>query len=205
MHYYDFGGLMTRMLEILDRMRELEADLEHEVAAAQERWHYKFEAGKVRFESEVRRRHLLMKTSVRRYLRESDVPSMLSAPIVYSVLLPFMLIDLWVSLYQRICFPIYGIARVRRADYIAVDRWKLAYLNTIEKANCDYCGYVNGLLSYVREVSARTEQYWCPIKHARRVRAPHPRYKHFVDYGDAEGYKRELPVLRDALRDEKRP
>jgi hypothetical protein len=116
-----------------------------------------------------------------------------------------MLIDVWVSLYQRICFPIYGIARVRRADYIAVDRWKLAYLNTIEKANCDYCGYVNGLLSYVREVSARTEQYWCPIKHARRVRGPHPRYRHFVDYGDAEGYKRELPVLRDALRDEKRP
>src|SRR5689334_19949735 len=110
---------MTRMLEILDRMRELEADLEHEVAAAQERWHYKFEEGKVRFESEVRRRHLLLKTSIRRYLRESDVPSMLSAPIVYSLLLPFMLIDLWVSLYQLICFPIYGIARVRRSDYIA--------------------------------------------------------------------------------------
>jgi hypothetical protein len=205
MDYYDFGGLMTRMLEILDRMRELEADLEHEVAATQERWHYRFEAGKVRFESEVSRRHQLMKMSIRRYLRESDVPSMLSAPIVYSVLLPFMLIDVWVSLYQRICFPIYGIARVRRADYIAVDRWKLAYLNTIEKANCDYCGYVNGLLSYVREVSARTEQYWCPIKHARRVLAPHSRYRHFVDYGDAEGYKRELPVLRDALRDEKQP
>ena len=37
MHYYDFGGLMTRMLEVWDRMRELEADLEHEVAAANRR------------------------------------------------------------------------------------------------------------------------------------------------------------------------
>jgi hypothetical protein len=119
---------------------------------------------------------------------------MLSAPIVYSVLLPFMLIDLWVTLYQRICFPIYGIARVRRADYIAVDRWKLAYLNTIEKANCDYCGYVNGLLSYVREVSARTEQYWCPIKHARRVRRLIT-VSTLRRLRRCRGYKRELPVV----------
>jgi hypothetical protein len=194
---------MSRMLEVLDRIRELEADLEREVAAAQERWHYRVESGKVRFESEVRRRHRSMKTSVRRYLRESSIPSMLSAPIVYSVALPFMLIDLWVSVYQYICFPIYGIPRVRRADYIVIDRYKLAYLNAIEKANCDYCSYANGLIAYVREVSARTEQYWCPIKHAQRVRAPHSRYRHFVDYGDAEGYKRELPVMRDALNDKK--
>lgn len=193
---------MSRMLEILDRMRELETDLEHEVAAAQQRWHYTIEAGKLRFEAGVHRRHKLMKTSIARYLRESDIPSLLSAPLVYSVLLPFLVIDLWVSVYQRICFPLYGIPRVRRADYIAVDRHKLAYLNSIEKANCDYCGYANGLLGYVREITARTEQYWCPIKHARRVRAPHPRYRHFVDYGDAEGYKRRLPVLREALHDE---
>ena len=196
---------MTRMLEVLERMRELEADLEHEVEAAQQRWHYRFEAGKLRFEAEVHRRHQILKTSIARYLRESDVPSMLSAPLVYSVIVPFALLDLWVSIYQRICFPLYGISRVRRADYLAVDRWKLAYLNNIEKANCDYCSYANGVLAYVREVTARTEQYWCPIKHARRVRAPHSRYKHFVDYGDAEGYQRELPVLRDALRDERRP
>ena len=195
---------MSRMVEVLDRLRELEADFEREVAEAQEKWHYTVESGRVRFEAEVRRRHRLWKTSVRRYLRESYLPSALSAPIIYSVLLPFALIDLWVTIYQRICFPIYGIPRVRRRDYILIDRWKLAYLNSIEKANCDYCSYANGLLAYVREVAARTEQYWCPIKHAQRARAPHLRYRHFVDYGDAEGYKRELPVLRNELRQEKR-
>lgn len=194
---------MSRMIEVLDRFRELEADLEREVAAAQERWHYKVESGRVRFEAEVRKRHLLVKTSIHRYLRESYVPSVLSAPIIYSVALPFMLVDVWVTLYQLICFPIYGIPRVRRADYIVIDRYKLAYLNNIEKANCDYCSYANGLIAYVREVTARTEQYWCPIRHAQRIRAPHPRYRHFVDYGDAEGYKRELPVLREAMSEEK--
>jgi hypothetical protein len=191
---------MARMLEIMDRIRELEADLEREVAAAQERWHYRFEAGKVRFEKEVYRRHRQMKTSIARFLRESDLLSTFSAPIIYSAVIPFLLLDAWISIYQRVCFPIYGIPRVRRADFIIMDRWRLAYLNTIEKANCEYCSYANGLIAYVREVAARTEQYWCPIKHARRVHAPHSRYRHFVDYGDAEGYTRELPALRKDLR-----
>ena len=191
------------MFEVLDRIRELEADLEREVAAAQERWHYRIEAGRIRFEAEVHRRHRRMRTSIRRFLRESYLPSILSAPVIYSLAVPLLLLDAWLWLYQRICFPIYGIARVRRRDYIAVDRRKLAYLNGIEKVNCDYCGYANGLLGYAREVAARTEQYWCPIRHAQRVRAPHPRYRDFVEYGDADGYKRQLPVLRKELNDER--
>jgi len=194
---------MSRMLEVLDRLRALESDLEHEVQAAQERWHYRIESGKVRFEAEMHRQHRRMRTSLRRFLRESYLPSVLSAPVIYSVAVPFLILDAWIALFQLICFPIYGIPRVRRADYIAVDRHKLAYLNGIEKVNCDYCSYANGVLAYAREVAARTEQYWCPIRHARRVRGPHPRYREFVDYGDADGYHRQLPVLRQDLNNER--
>jgi len=52
----------------------------------------------------------------------------------------------------------------------------------------------------VREVAGRTEQYWCPIRHARRVRGPHAHYREFVDYGDAEAYRTRLIPLRDELR-----
>lgn len=72
-------------------------------------------------------------------------------------------------------------------------------MNAIE-LNCVYCGYANGVLAYVREIAARTEQYWCPIRHAKGVRAPHAHYREFVDYGDAKGYHRRLPVLRDNLK-----
>ena len=65
------------------------------------------------------------------------------------------------------CFPIYGIERVQRRRYFAIDRHTLAYLNAIEKANCLYCSHANGVIAYVREVAARTEQYWCPIKHCQ--------------------------------------
>ena len=64
-----------------------------------------------------------------------------------------------------------------------MDRRKLAYLNSIEKFNCVYCEYVNGLIAYVQEIAGRTEQYWCPIKHAMRVKSMHSRYRHFLDYG----------------------
>jgi hypothetical protein len=120
-------------------------------------------------------------------------------PIIYSLAVPFALVDLWVTLYQWVCFPIYGISMVRRRSYMVIDRHRLGYLNAVERANCLYCSYANGVIAYVREVASRTEQYWCPIKHGRRLRAPHPRYQHFVDYGDAEGYRRELPALRREL------
>jgi hypothetical protein len=105
-------------------------------------------------------------------------------------------------IYQSVCFRAYGIARVKRSSYIVFDRQHLAYLNGIEKLNCLYCGYANGVFAFVREVAGRTEQYWCPIRHARRVHAPHTHYREFVDYGDGEGYHRRLPLLRQELADE---
>src|SRR3979409_1902442 len=112
---------MPRMFDVLDPIRQLETELEQEIAAAQKQWHYRIDAGRVRFEEAVHRRHKALKQSVAQFLRESSIPSVLTGPVIWSVVLPFLLLDLWVSLYQRICFPIYGIDRVRRSDYIAMD------------------------------------------------------------------------------------
>jgi len=76
---------------------------------------------------------------------------------------------------------------------------ELPYLNVIEKFNCFYCSYANGLASYVREIGARTEQYWCPIKHARRIRDAHTHYNRFFAFGDAESFARGLERLRKEL------
>jgi hypothetical protein len=119
------------------------------------------------------------------------------------MIVPIVLLDAGVSLYQALCFPLYRIGRVKRGDYFAFDREQLAYLNLIEKVNCAYCAYTNGLIAYVQEIVARTEQYWCPIKHARRLPGSHPRYAGFVDFGDAEAYRRELGELRKVLERER--
>jgi heat shock protein HspQ len=54
-------------------------------------------------------------------------------------------------------------------------------------------------MAYGREVVGLTEQYWCPIKHARRVLQAHPHYHGFADYGDAEHFRAELARLRAEL------
>ena len=81
--------------------------------------------------------------------------------------------------------PVYGIHKVLRQDRFVFDRAQLGYLNLFERVNCAYCSYANGLISYVREIAGRTEQYWCPIKHARRMHDAHGRYHEFFEYGDA--------------------
>lgn len=136
------------------------------------------------------------------YIRQGSFRSLLTAPVIYSLLVPLGILDGWVTFYQWVCFPIYGIARVPRRPYFAADRHRLDYLNVVEKMNCTFCTYANGLLAYTREVAARTEQYWCPIKHARPIRSQHARYRRFLDYGDAEGYRRELARVRRDLRDD---
>ena len=120
--------------------------------------------------------------------------------MIYSLLIPFAVADLWVSIYQAVCFRVYRIPQVPRGRYMNFDRNGLPYLNALEKLNCAYCSYVNGVIAYVREVASRTEQYWCPIKHTRRVVGAHARYHGFEDFGDGDGYRRHLELQRAALR-----
>jgi len=188
--------------DLLERAARLEREIENELNHAREHWRYRIDAGRVRFEQDVRAAHQRLKQSIPVYLRESNPLHLLVAPVIYSLIVPIAILDIWISFYQAICFPICGITRVRRNAYIVFDRQHLAYLNLIEKVNCLYCGYANGVLAYVREIAGRTEQYWCPIRHAKRVRAPHPHYREFVDYADAAGYQQRLPLLRTKLKDE---
>ena len=185
--------------DLLNGIASLERDVETELDRARRQWRYRVEAGRIRFEREVRLAHRRLKQSVLRFLRESSIPNLLTTPVIYGMIVPIVVLDLSFSVYQAICFRVYGIARVRRSDYVVMDRHHLAYLNVIEKLNCEYCGYANGVFAYVREIAARTEQYWCPIRHARRIPAPHTRYRSFVDYGDAQGYHRRLILLRRQL------
>lgn len=193
----------SRIDGLLAHVAQLEREIEHELNRAREQWRYRVESGRIRFEHDVHLTHERLRQSVPRFLRESSPLNILTAPIIYSMVVPIALIDAAFSVYQGLCFPLYGIALVRRSVYIVIDRQHLAYLNGIEKLNCVYCGYANGVLAYVREIAGRTEQYWCPIRHAKAVRAPHAHYREFVDYGDAEGYHRRLPMLREKLKTER--
>ena len=52
---------------------------------------------------------------------------------------------------------------------------------------------------------ARTEEYFCPIKHARKVLASHSRYKRFLAFGDADEYEIKLEKFRAAMEEKSPP
>ncbi len=185
--------------ELLDRIRRIEDEIEEETKRRRTELHADFEHRRIRFEQEVLEQHRRFKMGLLKYLRDAELRNVVTAPVIYFVFFPMLLLDLIVTAYQYICFPLYGIPRVRLRDYLVFDRAHLAYLNLIEKFNCAYRSYGNGLAAYFKEVVGRTEQYWCPIKHARRVLQAHPYYGGFVDYGDAETYRRDLQSLRANL------
>jgi hypothetical protein len=149
--------------------------------------------------------HRLLRTSAWKHIRRARTVVVLTVPLVCLCLFPFLLLDLSVALYQTVCFPIYGIPKVRRRDYLIFDRGRLAYLNAIEKVGCVYCSYANGLLAYFAEIVARTEQRFCPIQHADPIERPHSRYPHFVAYGDARGYRERSHGIAGAYGDLKPP
>lgn len=190
----------TTLDEILQRLqqtqKELEQELDRLMEEKREQFQYHLKRRRVVFENGMRRLQKQYRTGAWRYLREAPLPFLLSAPLIYGMLVPLLLLDVSITLYQHICFRIYGIPRVKRSDHLIIDRHHLAYLNVIEKFNCVYCGYANGLIEYAREITGRTEQYWCPIKHARRSLDGHYRTRGFFDYGDAESYNQNLSAIR---------
>lgn len=188
-----------KISELLERIHQIREEIEQEVGRRRAELHADFEHRRIRFEREVQEQQRRFKAGLLGYLADAELRNVVTAPVIYAVLLPLALADLFVTVYQHVCFPLYRIPRVKRSEHFFFDRSHLAYLNTLEKLNCAYCSYANGLASYMREVIARTEQYWCPIKHARRALHAHPYHDGFVDYGDAEGYRRELQALRAAL------
>lgn len=178
--------------ELLARIRALQEEVEEAYRQARE----ELDRQRRELAGEFLRRQREYKVGLLRFIIQARPLVLLTAPVIYAGWIPFLLLDLFVSLYQALCFRVYGIPRVNRSDFLVFDREGLPYLNLIERFNCFYCAYANGVAAYAREVAARTEQYWCPIKHARRLRGAHDYYPKFLEHGDAEAYRRELARLR---------
>lgn len=188
-----------KMRRISDQIAALENELRAELYEQESRLLYQIEGKRIEFERAIREAHLQLKQGIFRWFLTVRPQNFLTAPIIYGMIVPLALFDLCVTAYQFTCFPIYGIPRVRRSNHIAIDHQHLAYLNFIEKAHCIYCSYASGMISYAREIVARTEQYFCPIKHAHKMLGAHERYARFLDYGEAEGFHARLEEFRKQL------
>lgn len=187
--------MSTKTNELLTRIQGLEMELQAELAKQGADLHYTLEHGRATFEAEILRRHREMQVRLTKYLLGARPMVVVTAPFIYVLIVPLILLDIFVSAYQAVCFPTYGIEKVKRGDYLVFDRSHLAYLNALEKLNCAYCSYANGLLAYVHEIAGRTEAYWCPIKHARKAMGAHAKYTDFVAFGDVDAYRQRVEEI----------
>ena len=192
---------MNKLETIIAEIQRLEQELLEELQQKQEEDYYIIRGKRIEFEEETRRYHRTLAKTLTRYFAEARPLHVLTAPVIYACIFPALFMDLVVTIYQAVCFPVYAIPKVKRADYIVIDRHNLQYLNLVEKMNCFYCGYFIGLIAYVQEIAARTEQYWCPIKHARKLAGIHSRYHRFLEYGDGDNYQQALERLRGDYAD----
>jgi hypothetical protein len=188
-----------RIRNLLAQMTALEDELRVALLEQETSVFYQIKGKRVEFENSIRQAHSRLKKGFFRWLVTNRPQNLITGPIIYSMIIPLAILDLFVSFYQATCFPIYGIAKLRRAEYIVFDRQQLEYLNFIEKFHCTYCAYGSGLIAYVFAIVARTEEYFCPIKHARKILGTHSSYARFLDYGEAADYEARLEEFRTQL------
>ena len=178
----------TKIDEIFDAMRILEERLKNEIDLEEEK-----------LSSDLLTAQKKFKENLILYFAHTPLLHLLTAPIIYAGLIPALILELFLFVYQNINFRVYKIAPVLRKEYFVFDRADLEFLNIVEKINCFYCSYFSGLIGYTNEIVGRTEQFWCPIRHARKLHFHHGHYTKFVPYGNGERYRKELPKLREDL------
>lgn len=198
------GDVVNEQIKkLIEKIHGLEDELRTLLYEQQTQFSYKIAGKRVEFEKSIREAHKKLKMSWFYWFITVSPKHLISGPFIYGLIIPLVIFDIGISIYQSVCFRLYGISLVKRSRHIIFDHQHLAYLNIFEKINCLYCSYASGIISYGREIASRTEQYWCPIKHAHKLVDVHHRYGSFLDYGNAENYQKNIEEIRRELQDEK--
>ena len=184
--------MKSKIQKLFLEIEQKKQDLLKEYESYTKEYNFEILKGKIVFPENIKNLHKKIRISVPEFLLGAQIRHLVSIPFIYMMLFPAIILDIFLWIFQQTCFRLYRIPIVKRIDYIVYDRQHLEYLNWIEKLNCIYCSYFNGLMGYAVEVAGRTEKYWCPIKHAKKNNTWHAWQKEFADYGDVDGYRKAI-------------
>ena len=188
--------MSDKIRKMIEEIEAMKVKLGEEIAQQEKDISYEIQNGYVRFEKEVLDKQKENMKNLLAWFRDIPLLHLLASPLVYTMVIPAILFDIILFIYQQVIFRIFKFKFIKRSDYIRFDRQYLGYLNLIEKLNCMYCSYFNGLMQYASAVAGRTELYFCPIKHAKKVAYQHDYDDAFFRYGDEEEYQKKLEALR---------
>ena len=182
----------SRIKRIIEKIDSLNESLRVEYARLSGKYGFSVRKRTVVFIERFNERNKTFRIPAWKYVVPKNIRHVMSIPFIYMMIVPSVLLDLFISLYNITALPLYHIPKVKRKEHFIYDRQFLSYLNVIQKVNCVYCSYVNGLFSFSSEIAARTERYWCPVKAAHRPKTYHYWYKDFADYGNPEEWHRKF-------------
>ena len=185
-----------KIREIVEEIEAMKLKLSEELAEQESNITYEIQNGYVKFEKDVLQKQKENMKNLLAWFREVPLLHFLTAPLIYGMVIPAILVDVIIFIYQHVVFRIFKFEFLKRSDYIVFDRHYLGYLNPVEKLNCVYCSYVNGVLQYASAIASRTEFYFCPIKHAKKIAYDHDYYQDYLAYGDEDEYQKKLKELR---------
>lgn len=186
-----------KIREIVEEIEVMKIKLAKEISQQESHISYEIKNGYVTFEKEVLAKQRENMKNLVSWFREVPLLHFLAAPLIYAMVIPAMLFDVILFIYLHVVFRIFKFKFIKRSDYMHFDHHYLGYLNPIEKLNCLYCSYFNGLMLYASAIAGRTELYFCPIKHAKKVVSQHKYYNEYLSYGDEEDYQKKLKELRE--------
>jgi hypothetical protein len=109
--------MTQRMHEIARNIVELQAELDREIERRRKALGVGIRDRLVEFEHGITLEHRRLRLGVRTFLGRSSIATIATAPVIYSLIIPLLIVDAWVGAYQAICFRAYRIPRVRRANY----------------------------------------------------------------------------------------
>ena len=189
--------MKSKINQILEDIRNKKQELVSEYEKAKEKYGFKIEWRKIIWNKERLKELKKYKTSILESIFSARVREVLSIPFIYSMIIPAIILDIFLFMYQQTALRLYKIPLVKRSDYIVFDRNNLAYLNWLQKLNCMYCSYFNWLMQFAVEIAWRTEKYWCPIKHAKQKAWEHNWEKYFAEYWDPIKFKQTFCSVKE--------
>lgn len=182
--------------EMIEEIETMKKKLGEEITKQEENVNYEISNGYIKFEKEMFNSQKQNMMHLWDWFREIPLQQLLSAPVVYMMIIPAVVLDIMLFVYHNVVSRVFKIKFRKRSDYVVFDRQYLGYLNVVEKLNCLYCAYFNGVMQYASSIAGRTELYFCPIKHAKKIAYKHEFYHTFLPYGDGNEYQKTLKELR---------
>jgi len=186
----------NKIKQMIDDIEAMKAKLVEEIQHQEDQFVYEIKNGSVKFENDILEKQRKNMKSLWQWFREIPLSHLLSSPLIYAMIIPAFFLDVMLFLYVKVVGKVFKFDFPKRNMYIVFDRQYLGYLNIMEKLNCMYCSYFNGLMAYASAIASRTEYYFCPIKHAKKIAYDHKYYNRYFSYGDEDRYQEKLKKLR---------